>query len=154
MAKQRELVVRIGAHYIEPLDIQGEVITRHRRRFGNIRTDEIDARTAMARLLKKPGARHNSGIRTIMPLSLREHMDTLDKTGLREVLRSMKELTATYGFETAISALDEAVKRDAFNYSNSAVLAARIISSGLDALPDSGPDLSSYDQLLTEKRNH
>jgi transposase len=148
----RELVVRISAHYVEPLDGQGEAMTRHRRRFGNIRTDEIDARTTMARLLKNPGAWHNSGIRTIVPTGLREHMDALDKTGLREVLRSMKELTWTYGFETAISAMDEAVKRDALNYSNSAVLAARIISSGLDVLPESGPDLSSYDKLLPERR--
>lgn len=148
----QELVVRIGAHYVEPLDLNGAAITRHRRRFGNVRTDEIDARTTLARLLKNPGAWHNSGMRTIMPESLRKHMDALDKTGLREVLRSMKELTAGYGFETAVSAMDEAVKRDVLNYSNSAVLAARIISSGLDALPDSGPDLSSYDQLLPERR--
>jgi len=147
----RELVVRIGAHYVEPLNAKGAAITKHRRRFGNIRTDEIDARTTLARLLKNSGAWHNSGIRTIMPVGLREHMDALDKAGLREALRSMKELTATYGFETAVLAMDEAVKRDVLNYSNSAVLAARIISSGLDVLPESGPDLSSYDQLLTDR---
>jgi transposase len=144
----RELVVRIGAHYVEPLNEQGEAITRHRRRFGKIRTDAVDSRTTLARLLKNPRAWHNSGIRTIMPANLREHLDELDKTGLREMLRSMKELTSTYGFETAVAAMDEAVKRKALNYSNSAVLAARIISNGLDVLPESGPDLSCYDQLL------
>jgi transposase len=147
----RELVVRIGAHYVEPLNEQGEAITRHRRRFGKIRTDAVDARTTLARLLKNPGAWHNSGIRTIMPANLREHLDELDKTGLREMLRSMKELTSTYGFETAVSAMDEAVKRKALNYSNSAVLAARIISNGLNVLPESGPDLSCYDQLLLKR---
>lgn len=150
---EKELVIRIGAHYVEPLDQYGEPITKHRRRFGNNRTDAIDARTTLARLLKNPGAWRNSGMRVIMPDDLRDHMDALDKSGLKEVLRSMKELEYVYGFETAISAMNEALKRNALNYSNSAVLAARMISCGLDAFPENGPDLTSYDrELLTGRR--
>jgi hypothetical protein len=90
---RKKLMVQIGAHYVEPLDQQGEPITRHRRRFGNTRTDAVDARTTLARLLKNPGAWRNSGMRVIMPDNLRDHMDVLDKSGLREVLPSIKELS-------------------------------------------------------------
>jgi hypothetical protein len=86
--------------------------------FGNTRTDVVDARTTLARLLKNPGAWRNSGMRVIMPDDLRDHMDALDKSGLKETLRSMRELESAYGFKTAISARNEAVKRNALNYAN------------------------------------
>jgi hypothetical protein len=38
---EKELMVRIGALYVESLDQKGESITRHRRGFGNTRTDAI-----------------------------------------------------------------------------------------------------------------
>jgi len=56
----RELVVRIGAHTVEPLAPSGDPISIHIRMFGKQRTDSVDVRTTLSRLLQSPGAWRNS----------------------------------------------------------------------------------------------
>ena len=145
-----ELIVRISAHFVEPLDETGQTITRHRRVYGDVRTDRIDYETSIAKLVQNPGAWVNSGIRELATGELQKHIDSLDRMELKATLKYMSELSKSYGLETALQALDEAYKRHALSGENPAVLAKRILSCGLNAISEAGPDLSEYDRVLLQ----
>lgn len=61
------MVVQIGAHTVEPLVPNGEANSTHIRMFGTQRTDMVDVRTTLSRLLQSPGPWRNSLIRKALP---------------------------------------------------------------------------------------
>ncbi len=144
----QDIIVRVGAYTVAPLNREGAPITEYTRKFGAARSDDTDYRTTIARLVKTPGAWRNSGLRNQLCSPLKTSMDQLDRAGLREVLRTMSVLWEEYGYDTAIAALEEAASAGRLDRANTTVLAMRIATLGLDVeLPD-GPDLKHYDQLL------
>jgi len=143
-----EVLVGIRAHTIEIYDEGGLLLTTHRRRFGGDRTDTLDYRTTLATLTKSLGSWKNSGVREMIPESLREKMDTLCREDLRQTVRTLSQLSRSYSFETAVQALEEGFRMSRTGYCDAAVLAARMLNYGLDTLPEQGPDLAPYDQLL------
>ncbi|GMA59933.1 IS21 family transposase [Alicyclobacillus fastidiosus] len=146
----REIIVRIGAHFIEPLDEAGDVISRHEREFGTERTDTVDWLTMLDQLIVKPGAWRNSLMRSQMSYEVRDYMDEQDRSGLRQALRLMKDLSNQYGLDVAVTSIQEAIvrKRTQGIEVNAAVVAARIAHYGLDTPGEPGPDMSQYDVLL------
>ncbi|MBU4491109.1 MAG: IS21 family transposase [Euryarchaeota archaeon] len=148
-----DIVIAIGAHYVDVLNRTGESIVCHRRMYGNSRTDSIDWTTSASRLFKNPGAWKNSGMREIMPVDLRKSMDEMDMSGLKQALKIIRDLSGQYDYETVILAMTEAVNRDTLDGFSASVIAARIINTGLDVIPESGPDLTSYDcELINHGR--
>jgi len=150
MYAEREIVVRIGAWFIEPLDEAGEAISRHERAFGSDRTDTADWLTIVDQLITKPGAWRNSMMRSQMSYEVRDYMDEQDKSGLRQALRLIKDLSSQYGLDVAITSLQEVLvrRRTEGITVNAAMIAARIAHYGLDTPSEPGPDLSRYDALL------
>lgn len=150
MYAEKEIVVRIGAHFIEPLDAAGEAISRHNRQFGSERTDTVDWLTMLDQLIAKPGAWKNSVVRSQVSYDLRDYMDDQDKSGLKQVLKLMKDLSGRYGLDIAITSLQETIVRQRTEgiSINAAVVAARIANYGLDTPGEPGPDMSQYDALL------
>ncbi|MCZ8514950.1 hypothetical protein O9H85_21500 [Paenibacillus filicis] len=106
----RELVVRIGAHTVEPFAPNGEPISAHIRMFGKQRTDSVYVKTTLSRLLQSPRAWRNSLIRKALPERLREEMDGLERAELKEVLQTMHDLSGRYDFDTALQAMEQAAK--------------------------------------------
>lgn len=154
----REIVVRIGAHFVEPLVEAGDAISRHPREFGMDRTDTVDWLTMLDQLITKPGAWKNSAMRSQMSYEVRDYMDEQDKSGLRQALRLITELSSQYGLDVAITSLQEAIirRRTQGIEVNAAVVAARIAHYGLDTPGEPGPDMSQYDVLIPplEGENH
>jgi hypothetical protein len=150
MYANQELVVRVGAHFIEPLDITGEAISRHVRQFGKERTDTIDWTTMLDQLIVKPGAWKNSIMREQVSHDLRYYLDDQDRSGVRQTLMILRDLSSQYGFDIAVASMQEAITRKRVQGIdlNAAVLAARISSYGLDIPVEPGPDLGGYDILL------
>jgi transposase len=144
----REVLVAVHAHTIDILGDERRILVRHSRQFGEQRTDSCDYRTSLAVLLRNVGAWKNSGVREILPASLRTAMDSQPREQLQETIRVMNLLTRTYNFETAIVALEEGLRINRTRFCDAAVLAARISGCGLAAVPARGPDLRSYDILL------
>jgi hypothetical protein len=142
------VIARVGAHHVEVLDLSGEIITRHRRQYGNRRTDNIDWSTSVSRVLKHPGSWRNSGLRTEMSETLREAMDSMDKSGLKDALVIIRDLVPQYGFETLMIAMEEAVCGASLTKYNTQAIMMRLTSEGLNSLPQSGPDLGSYDNAF------
>lgn len=143
-----EILVGIKAHDVEIYEEHGALITVHRRRFGQDRTDSLDYRTTLATLTKSIGAWKNSGVREIIPPLLREHMDGLCREELKKAVQTLSRLSKTYSFETAVSALGEGFRIKRTGFCDAAALAARMMNFGLDTPAEQGPDLTPYDQLL------
>lgn len=142
----RELVVRIGAHTVEPLAPNGDAISTHIRMFGKQRTDNIDVRTTLSRLLQSPGAWRNSLIRKALPERLRDEMDLLDRAGLKNALNTMNDLSRRYDFDISIQAMEQAAELGRLTSANSVVLAARLAT--FEPEESSSVNLNIYDQFL------
>ncbi len=145
---QQTVVVRIGAHIVEPLAGDGSPITTHRRQFGKERTDSTDYRTTVQRLLHNPGAWRNSGVREILPDALKTALDQAPRAVLKDALQAMVDLTNRYDWDHAVRALDTALEQGRFTYDQAIVVAQRLAE--WDTLPqDAQPvDLAPYDRLL------
>lgn len=142
----KEIVVRIAAHTVEPLALNGDSISIHQRKFGSQRTDSVDVRTTLSRLMRNPGAWRNSLLRTALPEQLRNEMDGLARVELKETLYTMNELSDRYGFDSALEAMDEAAKSGRFTSATSMVLAARLATFEPEGIAN--VDLSVYDAML------
>lgn len=89
----QKVLVGIHAHTIDILTEEGQVITTHKRVFGDNRSDVSDYTTTLAVLMKNSGAWGNSGLRQETPDALRTYMDAQPKEKLKDCLRIMNELT-------------------------------------------------------------
>jgi transposase len=146
-----EVLVGIKAHSIEIYDERGTLTIVHSRCFGTERTDSLDYRTTLATLTKNIGAWSNSGVRDMIPESLRKNMDELCREDLRQTVRTLTKLTRSYSFETAVKALETGFQTNRTHFCDAAVLAARMVEYGLETMPEKGPDLTGYDILLQAK---
>lgn len=145
-----ELVVQIGAHVIEPLDATGRAICRHRRQFGTQRTDSVDVRTTISRLLRNPGSWRNSLLREHVSNPVRDTLDGFERSELKEALRTLQNLSTRYGFETALEAIEQTVKQGRFTPANATVLAAHLTT--FEQQPPSTVNLAHYDEALLVNR--
>lgn len=147
----QKVLVGIHAHTVEILSDSGQIITTHRRAFGEGRTDISDYSTTLSVLLKNSGAWENSGLRRETPDSLRTYMDAQPKEKLKDCLRIMNELTGQYGFKAAVTAMEMASSRGNINICDASVLAARITGYGIYTPPETGPSLAAYDEAFLKK---
>ena len=138
----------IRAHYIDILKEDGTVLVRHMRSYGDKRTDQSDYSTTLEILSRNAGAWHNSGVRKDTPDILKEYLDHLPKSVLKEKLSLMNELNQEYGYEAAMNAMLMALQNGNVNTSDAKVIAARITGYGIDTPPASGPSLSIYDDMF------
>ena len=145
----QEVLVAIRAHTIDILGKDKKLLVRHPRQYGLKRSDTCDYRTSLTMLMRNPGAWKNSGIRELVPNTLKTVMDGQPRDGLQTTLRTMHELSVLYSFETALQALEEGLRINRTSFCDSAALAARISGYGLNVAPERGQDLHVYDQLLT-----
>ena len=144
----QEVTVRIGAHVIEPLQADGTPITTLRRQFGKARTDTLDDRTTLTRLLKNPGAWRNSGLRELLPASLQTPLDQATRADLLGALRALQELTERYDWDHAVHALTVAQEQGHLTYDHAWVLAQRFADRGPLHQATTPVDLRPYDALL------
>jgi transposase len=144
----KKVLVGIRANNIDILDDGGRLITRHKRIYGDKRSDVCDYSTTLATLLKNSGAWFNSGLRQETPNILRDYMDAQPKPVLRNCLRIMNELSDRYGCKAAMSAMEMAVKNGSVNLCDASVLAARITGYGINTPPEKGPSLNVYDDVF------
>ena len=144
----QSVLIGVRAHNIDILRGDGSLLVSHSRSFTSERSDHLDHSTSLALLLKNAGAWRNSGIRSNISEPLRQILDEQTRADLRKSLQLLSSLSDRYGFDTAMQAMEEAVKRGSLNLCDTAVLAARLAGYGLDTPPELGPDLAQYDRLL------
>ena len=144
----QKVMVGIRAHYVDILKPNGEILIRHQRQYGSERTDTLDYSTSLEMLSKNIGAWKNSGFRKDASDLLRDYIDGQTKTERKATIRLLSELSGQYGIETAVQALEIAIRKKSVNPSDTAILAARITGYGIDTPPEPGPSLAVYDQAF------
>ena len=126
------MLIGIRAHYIDVLEENGQLIVRHRRQYGDVRTDVSDYSTTLSVLSRNAGAWNNSGIRKELPDPLRDYLDGLEKPELKEKLRLMSGLNDEYGYRAAVDAMTMSLKNGDVNSSDATIIAQRITGYGID----------------------
>ncbi len=144
----KRVMVGIRAHYIDILKPDGTLLVRHRRQYGESRTDVVDYSTSLEMLARNIGAWPNSGFRKDAAEQIREYIDSQPRPERRACIRILSDLTAQYGYKTAADALERAIRNRNVNRTDIAVLAARIAGYGIDTPPDPGPPLEVYDEIF------
>lgn len=144
----QKVLIGVRAHFIEVLDEGGQLIVRHKRQYGNERTDVSDYSTTLEVLSRNAGSWSNSGVRKDMPDPLVKYLDGLDRQELKDKLRLLNDLNGEYGYQASIEAMGRALKNGNVNKSDATIIAQRIIGYGIDTPPESGPSLSVYDKAF------
>jgi hypothetical protein len=145
-----ELVVAIGAHDIVVSNRASEVLACHRRRFGSVRTESVDALAQLRLLVRRPRGWQNSRIRSTMPHAVVKHLDACGADQLRRDLKLLYDACERSGMNATLDALGIiAQEHDDFpDFFQVGVLAARIAGFGLDTPPEGSADLSCYDLVF------
>lgn len=142
------IVAGLGAHAITVYSESGEVIACHARVYGSLRSDSTDYATSIDMLVRKSGAWKNSELRNKLDGESRSILDEMTKDQRCDLLRSLGKNAEQYGFDIALSALEEAVKRGTNDAFSMQALAARKAYDAFGEIPDSGPNLGAYDTAL------
>ena len=144
---QQAIVVRVGAHSIEPLAADGRLLTRHPRIYGRDRSDSTDYRTTVHRVAQRPGAWRNSPLRSGLPEAVRVALDGVVRADLQAALKGLSQCTERWGFEHAVRALEEAVTVGRIQTADIVALAQRMALAPTD-LASHAVDLRQFDVLL------
>ena len=142
------LIVRVGAHSVEPLAANGCRVTGHHRIYGPQRSDSTDYRTSVHRIADNPGAWRNSPLRSGLPESVRGVLDTAMRADLQAALQGLAQCTETWGFDHAVRALEEAAQVGRMKTDDIIALAQRMALAPAE-LVGSTTDLRSFDVFLT-----
>lgn len=145
-----DTIVGIGAHTVTLVDMGGNVLAAHRRRFGKQYTESIDATCHLRLLASRPGGWRNSRLRDEMPAPVVAHLDALGRDALRRNLRLLADAAGRSGPDATLGALGILASEHAGlpDFFQVGVLAARIAGFGLDTEPIGGADLSCYDTVF------
>jgi len=143
-----EVTVGLKAHELVVYRSDGAPLSVHRRIYGDERSDSCDYRTSLETLMKKPGAWINSAFRAGVEDTVRAAMDELPKPDLRKVLKVLVKSSTTFGFDVAMTSLEEAIARGRLDSFSLGAVASRVAFDGLHGIPSEGPDLGAYDRAL------
>jgi len=143
-----EVTVGLKAHELVVYRGDGAPLCVHRRIYGDDRSDSCDYRTSLETLMKKPGAWINSAFRAGVEDTVRAAMDELPKPDLRKVLKVLVKSSTTFGFDIAMTSLEEAIARGRLDSFSLGAVASRVAFDGLHGIPSEGPDLGAYDRAL------
>jgi len=142
------VTIGLKAHELIVYRNDGEALCVHRRIYGDERSDSYDYRTSLATLMKKPGAWINSAFRAGVDDAVRSAMDGLSRPDLRKVLNVLVKSSATFGFDVAMTSLEEAITRGRLDSYSLGAVASRVAFDGLHGVPSEGPDLGTYDRAF------
>ena len=146
--RNQKVWVGLMAHYIDIFNTDGSVLVRHKRMYGEDRTDISDPSTTLEVLCKNPGAWKNSGVRRDADAVLRDYLDKLERAELKTNLKLMNDISKQYGYHSALEAMSQAIRNNRIARSDAVILAERMKRFGIDTPPESGPSLSVYDEAF------
>lgn len=148
-AMQRtKVIVGIGAHDITIHNKDGGLIITHPRLFGSGNTRINNPASLLPVLRRSPGSWEQCPVRQVVTPIVRQYLDSGSNSDRRAAVAVLMDVTDRYGFDTAQRAFSAGVERGRTETDAVMLLAARIASGGLDAVPEPGPSLAAYDELL------
>jgi hypothetical protein len=157
-AKSR-IHARLTAYEVIVLDENYREIAKHPRLYGESYQESMDWLPYLGQLSKRPSALKYTGIYHLLPLEIREFLDTCSYQSKRETLKVLAELTVKSSFEMALEAVKDVVVhgvRDAdsvvaaFNRLNSdaMIIDSIVLSKDVPSIPTFKPSLRQYDRIF------
>ena len=143
-----KVLVGIGAHDVTISSTEGTQLITHPRIFGSGYTRISDPASLLPVLRRNPGSWEQCPVRQAVTPTLQQYMDTCSNSARRTVVATLMDVTDRYGFDTAQKAFTAGIERGQTETDAVLLLAARMTSGGIDALPEPGPSLAAYDELL------
>lgn len=107
---EKVIQYRLTSSEVTVMDQDMHEIVRHRRLYGEKETESMDWIPYLKSIASKPRSLRNSGIYDMMPEAMQRFMDTCASTERGTVLKTLAELTERTGFNSALDAVDEAIR--------------------------------------------
>jgi transposase len=153
------VLVKVTASEVIPLDKNQREVVRHVRLYGELKQQSMQWLPYLTQLARSPHALKYTGIYAMLPQSLKEYLERCNHSDKGKVLRAIAGLTAQNGFESALKAVDDALKYAATDIDSLLSLHHRIYDNVLEPLPlrlaesipqlqRVTPDLAAYDAGL------
>ena len=141
--------MELGAFLITFFTAEGEPIARFDRAYGDAPTRACDPLSQLALLCRKPGAWRNSEVRATMPPGLAVSLDAMDKPDRQASLKMLRDVSADYGYEAAVKAMDALAGKPGGMSKADVMLPASCIANGQGAIAyDDEPSLLPYDAVF------
>lgn len=148
MMQRVRVIVGVGAHDVTVHSTDGALIITHPRIFGPRNTRISDPASLLPVLRRNPGSWEQCPVRQVVTPVMQQYMDAGSSSVRRTAIQVLTEVTNQYGFDTAQKAFSAGIERGRTEIEAVMLLAARIASGGIDTVPEPGPSLAAYDELL------
>jgi transposase len=156
---ESQVLVKITANEVIPLDKNHQPIVRHRRLYGEYRQQSMQWLPYLTQLSRSPNALKYTGIYPMLPESLKTYLGQCGRSDKGKILRVIADLTVRNGFEAALATVDHALKYAATDIDSLINLHNRIYGQvpELSPMPLAGnipqlkpvtPNLAAYDARL------
>ena len=133
-------------------DRDGTVVAEHDRAYGDAPTDTTDPASQLPLLCNKLRGWHESKVRANLPDGLRSYMDGLDRRGLGDAARALRDQCAESGWDGAVEAAESSLERCGRIDRAAMSLAAKRQATGSISYDDA-VDLAAYDRPLEARRH-
>jgi hypothetical protein len=162
--KESEATLMITSSDVTVYDHSMNVITCHKRLYGDEEHERMDWVPYLKYIARKPRSLRNSGIYDMMPVNMQTYLDKCSNADRGSILKALAELTDRDGFDNALQAVDRAIDYSATDPDSLKALHNRLFSdvpqlpaldSSIDKMlgnivPFRSSDLSKMDQVLTK----
>nr|MCR5639345.1 IS21 family transposase [Lachnospiraceae bacterium] len=162
--KESEVTLRITSSDVTVYDHNMNVITCHKRLYGDEEHERMDWGPYLRYIARKPRSLRNSGIYDMMPANMQAYLDKCCNADRGAILKALAELTDRDGFDNALLAVDRAIDYAVIDPDSLKTLHNRLFSDvpllpALDSSIDTmlgniisfrSSDLSKMDLVLTK----
>ena len=154
--------LRITSSQVEVMDMNLRPIVVHRRLYGSEKQQSMEWIPYLRYVALRPRSFRNSGVRDLLPESVRNYIDSCVNTDRGKVLKILAELTERTGFDSAVQTVQRAILynvtdpdslRNLYNslYSKIPVLAPLQPRDGIPQLAQMPANLVAYDNFLEKE---
>lgn len=161
-AEPDSIQLRITSSTVEVMDMNLRPIVEHRRLYGDNKQQSMEWIPYLKYVALRPRSFRNSGVRDLLPESVRFYIDRCSNTDRGKVLKILTELTERTGFDSAVQTVRQAVHYNATDpdslknlynslYSNIPVLAPLKPRDGIPQLAQMPANLTAYDNFLEKE---
>jgi len=154
-----EILVKITAYEVIPLDENIKEIVVHPRIYGDIKQAKMDWLPYLTQISRKPRALKYSGIYDLFPETVKNIFNDDNITNHSEILKLLEEVTSKSSFETGIKVLETATLYKKYDTESLRAIYTKIANPFLELapikLPENTPvlvemavDFNLYDKIL------
>lgn len=158
---ETQLWVKKTSETIEILDSNLKSLITHKRLYGGYKQSSIEWLPYLSYISRKPRSLRNSGIYDMMPEEIQNFMDGCDNHKRGEILRILCALTEKYGFNNALSSVEEAIRLNISDTESFKTISRRLLSdipllpflkldSAIPSLTQNPAKIEEYDVFLKQ----